>query len=304
MKNILFYYFTPLEDLQTLRDELFSTLESLEILGTILIAKEGINGCLTGQDEAIEKIMKYLSHDAGFKNIEFKIAEVDEHGFDKLKVKVRNEIITSHFGEDILDFKGDYVEPEELAQWYEDGEDFIIVDGRNNYESKIGHFENAICPDVDVFSESEKMFEDLKGMEDKKIVTYCTGGIRCEKLSGLFKKHGFKNTYQLHGGIIRYGIEQGNKHWKGKCFVFDKRVAINIDPQEESEPITVCELSGLPCDTYHNCANVDCDRRFIAREEALEKMDFCCSKKCKSYISQHPNKISKERKEYCGCLEA
>ena len=302
MKNILFYNFVKLDNLEELRNQLHAKLKSLDILGTILLAKEGMNGCLTGEDENISQVMDYLHSIESFKDTEFKIADVHKHGFDKLKVKVRDEIITSHFGEDILDHKGQYIEPEELKRWYEEGEDFVIVDGRNTYESKIGHFKNAICPDVDIFSESEKMFKDLEGMQDKKIVTYCTGGIRCEKLSGLLKKHGFKNTYQLHGGIIRYGIEQGDDYWEGKCFVFDKRVAINIDPNKETQDIAVCEFTGEPCSEYHNCAHVDCDRRFIAKEEALKEHDYCCSKECQETIKAHPEKISKERKEYCGCL--
>jgi UPF0176 protein len=306
MQNILFYYFTDIENkLEELQQELKGYCVGLELLGTILLAKEGINGCLTGSKEATQSFMAQLSSMPEFKDIQFKVTKTHEHGFAKLKVKIRNEIITSHFGDDILKFKGKYIEPEELKEMYKNNDDFVIVDGRNNYESKIGHFKNAITPDVDVFSDSEKMLKDLEPYKDKKIVTYCTGGIRCEKLSALLRKNGFEHTYQLNGGIIRYGLEEGDDFWEGKCFVFDNRIAIDIDPKKQTAPITACEITGEPCSEYHNCRNIDCDKRFIATSKGIELMDGCCSQGCKDTIDADPTKRAKDRpREGCGCLEA
>ena len=154
---------------------------------------------------------------------------------------------------------------------------------RNNYEAKIGRFRNAITLNLPTFRQLPELIKQLEPLKEKNIVTYCTGGVRCEKAVSLLKKHGFKFVKQLHGGILNYGKECSDAYWEGKCFVFDTRGAVNIDPEKQSEPITQCEMCRLPCDAYHNCRITSCDRRFIACEACIKILNGCCSKNCRHH---------------------
>lgn len=275
MQNILFYYFKKQDNLAEIQKQLFEKCEELELKGKILLANEGINGCVTGTKEQTEAIMQHL--ETIYPDIEFKITKTDKHDFKKLFVRIRKEIIT--FKQEVkMQEKGKYIEPKELKKELDEGKEIIMVDGRNNYESKIGKFKGAITPDVDIFSNFPAAVEALKQFKDKSIVTYCTGGIRCEKLSAYMREQGFKDVRQLHGGIIRYGQEVGNEHWEGNCFVFDDRLAIPI--AEPQEPITECEWCNKKCDSYHHCMLSSCDRRFIACEECVKKHESHCSRTC------------------------
>ncbi|MFT4343448.1 MAG: rhodanese-related sulfurtransferase [Candidatus Woesearchaeota archaeon] len=244
MENILFYYFTPIKDVQEMRERLYEQCVSLGLKGTILLAKEGINGCLSGTVQSTESFMKFVKSDVHFPHIVFKRTYADSHTFKRLVVRVKNEIIRLDRPDLGASSAAPYVTPHELKELL-DNDEVIMVDMRNDYEARIGKFKNAVVTSMETFRElPAKISElhDLKNVKDKKIVTYCTGGIRCEKATALLREHGFDNVYQLEGGIIEYCKACGNAHWEGKCFVFDSRLAIDIDPENPNEPTTIKEM--------------------------------------------------------------
>jgi UPF0176 protein len=303
MKNILFYKFKKLENLETLKEDLLAKAKNLNLLGKILIAEEGVNGCVSGEDEKIEEFKTYITHNSIFGPIEFKEGDTDRHTFRKMFVRIRKEIIT--FKQDMnFDKKAEYIEPKELKELLDKGEEIILVDARNNYESRIGKFKDAVAPNITVFSELPEILSKMPELKNKKIVTYCTGGIRCEKSATWMVQNGFKDVKQLHGGIIRYGKECGNSYWEGKCFVFDRRGAVDIDPTKQSEHITQCEQCAIPCSDYHNCANVECDKRVILCEECYKMLEYCCNKACRGTVRLNPSLSmpDKEPKAQQVCL--
>ncbi|MDD9952868.1 MAG: rhodanese-related sulfurtransferase [Candidatus Woesearchaeota archaeon] len=281
MKNILYYKYTELANLEVLKEELIKKGTELGLLGKILIAEEGINGCVSGTDEDINAFKAWLTAKKEFADMAFKEGKTEDHTFKRFKVKIRKEIVSLREESTALHDKADYIEPAELKTLLDNNEEVILVDARNNYESTIGKFANAITPDIEFFSQWPDAVKKLQAFKEKPIVTYCTGGIRCEKASAYMKEQGFTNVKQLHGGIIRYGEACGDAHWEGKCFVFDSRGAIDIDPSKESEHITQCTMCNLPCSKYHNCALVDCDKMFIACEKCTNTLEHCCSKLCR-----------------------
>jgi UPF0176 protein len=165
------------------------------------------------------------------------------------------------------------------------------LDARNDYESRVGRFKNAITPNIKTFREFPKVLSELDGKKDKKILMYCTGGIRCEKASAFLKKEGFNNVYQLHGGILNFSKTFPNTIWEGKCFVFDKRLISEVN--EGEKPITQCELCGLDCDLYKNCRNRECDKLTITCLNCERTFGGCCSKECFNEILEN-NKIENQ----------
>ena len=274
MKNILFYKFVKLDNVAPWRDEHQKLCDSLLLKGKVLVAAEGINGCLSGDDVAIDDYKIALRSDALFSDVEFKERQVDGHTFRKMMVRIRDEIIT--FKQPFnFDTRADYIEPAELEKLYEDNAEFTIIDTRNSYESQIGKFKGAIAPSLDVFSEFPQVVEQLQHLKDKQVIVYCTGGIRCEKASAYMKEQGFSNVRQLHGGILKYGDVCSSDHWEGKCFVFDERVAVDIDEKKTCVPITDCVHCGAKSGKFYNCSNVDCDTRFISCKECIVKTNRC-----------------------------
>ena len=281
MKTILFYKFVPIGDPIAFQKEHHALCTSLGLKGKVLVASEGINGCVSGSEDAIARYKKILTSDERFADLVFKEGDTASHTFRKMFVRVRKEIITTKFHSPI-EKRAPYLSPQELKEWYEKGEDFIIVDARNDYESRIGKFKNAIAPSIRNFQQWPEAVEELKKFRGKKIVTYCTGGIRCEKASAYMKEMGFENVFQLHGGILAYGKECGNAFWEGKCFVFDERIVVDIETHAISEPISHCVLCRLPSASYHNCAHTKCDEYFIACEKCHAELEGCCSKNCRN----------------------
>ncbi|MDA1196904.1 MAG: rhodanese-related sulfurtransferase [Nanoarchaeota archaeon] len=283
MINLLYYLYTDIGDTKQFMQDQEELCKKLNILGRILIADEGINGNLTGKKSSIEAYKKALKKDKRFKGIEFKEGTTNNHNFKKLTIRLRKEIVTSEFGKkgDVKN-KADYIEPKQLKKLLDSKEEVILVDARNDYEAEIGKFKNAVILPIKTFREFPEAVNNIKNLKEKKIITYCTGGIRCEKASAYMKSTGFKNVQQLHGGIIKYGKECSTAHWEGKCFVFDNRGAVEIDPKKQTEPITQCATCHIPIDKYYNCANVACDKRFIACNACLHQQENCCSKNCKN----------------------
>ncbi|MBB3123235.1 UPF0176 protein [Mesoflavibacter sabulilitoris] len=283
--TLSFYKYARISNPQEFRDQLFIKWDSLDVLGRIYVATEGINAQLSLPADNFENFKTHLDRIDFLENVRLNIAvEQDNMSFLKLKVKVRDKIVADGLNDETFDVtnKGIHVNAEMFNDLIED-ENTVLVDMRNHYESEIGHFKNAVTPDVDTFRESLDIIEDdLKAhKEDKKLVMYCTGGIRCEKASAYFKHKGFKNVYQLDGGIIEYTRQVNEKALEnkfiGKNFVFDERRAEKIS----DDVIAQCHQCGKPCDTHVNCANDACHLLFIQCEDCKAEMDNCCSSTCK-----------------------
>ncbi len=295
--TISFYRYAHIGNPQIFRNHIFLAWDALDVLGRIYVAHEGINAQLSVPAENFEAFKAHLDSISFLENVRLNIAiEQDNKSFLKLKIKVRDKIVADGLNDDTFDVtdKGIHVGAEQFNELVEDP-DTLLVDMRNHYESEIGHFKNAITPDVDTFRDSLDIIEkQLSGFkEDKKLVMYCTGGIRCEKASAYYKHKGFKQVYQLEGGIIDYtrqvkakGLE--NK-FMGKNFVFDQRRSERIS----DDIISNCHQCGEPCDTHVNCANEACHLLFIQCESCAAKMDYCCSEACKE-IHALPEEVQKE----------
>ena len=286
--TLSFYQYAKIGNPQLFRNHLFVAWDALNVLGRIYVAHEGINAQLSVPAQNFAAFKDFLDGIYFLENVRLNIAiEHDSKAFLKLKVKVRNKIVADGLNDDTFDVtnKGIHVDAVTFNELIED-ENTVLVDMRNHYESEIGHFKNAITPDVDTFRDSLDLIEeDLKDYkEDKKLVMYCTGGIRCEKASAYYRHKGFKQVYQLEGGIIEYArqVEQlkiENK-FKGKNFVFDHRRGERIT----EDIISNCHQCGKPCDTHVNCDNEACHLLFIQCEECASKMDNCCSSECQDII--------------------
>ena len=282
--TISFYQYAQIGNLQLFRNHLFIHWNDLEVLGRIYVAHEGINAQLSVPGENFNAFKVHLDSITFLENVRLNIAvEQDNKSFLKLKVKIRRKIVADGLNDNTFDVtdKGVHVGAEEFNSLIEEP-DTMLVDMRNHYESEIGHFKNAITPDVDTFRDSLDIIENdlAEYKEDKKLVMYCTGGIRCEKASAYFKHKGFQKVYQLEGGIIEYTRQVRQKQLEnkfvGKNFVFDHRRSERIS----EDIISSCHQCGRPCDSHVNCANEACHLLFIQCEHCAAKMNNCCSEAC------------------------
>lgn len=282
--TLSFYAYAKIEDPKKFRDELFIAWNALDALGRIYVAHEGINAQMSIPADQLEDFKNTLEAYDFMKGIRLNVAiEQDNHSFLKLTIKVRQKIVADGLNDDTFDVtnKGIHLKAQEFNNLLEDP-NTIVVDFRNHYESEVGHFEGAITPDVENFRESlpiiNEQLQDFK--EDKNLLMYCTGGIRCEKASAYFKHQGFKNVFQLEGGIIEYarqvkedGVES---KFLGKNFVFDHRLGERIT----DDIISQCHQCGKPCDNHTNCANDACHLLFIQCDDCKTAMENCCSTEC------------------------
>ena len=282
--TLSFYAYAKIEDPKKFRDDLFVAWNALDALGRIYVAHEGINAQMNVPAENIEAFRETLEVYEFMKGIRLNVAvEQDDHAFLKLTIKVRDKIVADGLNDETFDVtnKGVHLKAKEFNEILEDP-NTIVVDFRNHYESEVGHFKGAITPDVETFRESlpiiNEQLQDFK--EDKNLVMYCTGGIRCEKASAYFKHQGFKKVYQLEGGIINYAkqIEAEGLESKfiGKNFVFDNRLGERIT----DDIVSQCHQCGKPCDNHTNCANDGCHLLFIQCDECKAAMENCCSTEC------------------------
>lgn len=291
---LLYYQFVNIEDPEMFSKEHLALCKSLNLKGRILVAKEGLNGTLSGSIEETEKYMEILHGDERFKDMIFKMDYEDEHAFKKIFVRPKNSIITLLEDDDVdpISLTGTHLKPEDFHEMLQ-RDDVIVVDGRNDYEYELGHFRNAIRPDIKNFKQfPEWIDKELSEHKDKKILTYCTGGIRCEKLTGVLMNKGFNDVYQLDGGIVTYGKDpkvQG-KLFDGKCYVFDERIAVRINNTEEDIIISKCHHCGNPSDRYINCYNDDCHSHYICCESCEKEHEGFCSDECKEYVINKPER--------------
>ena len=282
--TLSFYQYHQIGNPEIFRNHLFIAWDALDALGRIYVAHEGINAQMSVPAKKFTAFKTFLDGIDFLENVRLNIArEQDDKSFLKLKVKVRKKIVADGLNDTSFDVtnKGIHVDAAAFNDLIEQ-ENTVLVDMRNHYESEIGHFKNAITPDVDTFRDSLDIIEeDLKDhKEDKKLVMYCTGGIRCEKASAYFKHKGFKNVFQLEGGIIEYARQVEDQKldnkFRGKNFVFDHRRGERIS----DEVISNCHQCGAPCDTHVNCANEACHLLFIQCENCAKENQNCCSEEC------------------------
>lgn len=295
--TLSFYQYAKIGNPQIFRNHLFITWNALDVLGRIYIANEGINAQLSLPANRFTAFKEHIDSISFLKKVRLNIAvEQYNKSFLKLKIKVRDKILADGLNDNTFDVRniGIHVDAKQFNELIED-KNTILVDMRNHYESEIGHFKNAITPDVDTFRESLDIIEeDLKDhKEDKNLVMYCTGGIRCEKASAYFKHKGFKNVYQLEGGIIEYTrqvkVHAFENKFLGQNFVFDDRRTERIS----EDVIANCHLCGNPFDIHTNCANEACHLLFIQCKDCKETMENCCSTNCME-INRLPYKKQKE----------
>lgn len=270
-KIILFYGFTPLADPEAIRLWQRDLCESLELKGRILLSPHGINGTLGGNLNQLKRYVKKTKEFQGFKKIDFKWSEGTGNDFPRLSVKVRSELVTFGRPAEITVAEsgvvggGKHLKPEQVHRLVEDRADEVVFfDGRNSFEAKIGRFKNAVVPDTattrDFISEIESgKYDHLKS---KAIVTYCTGGIRCEVLSAIMKERGFDEVYQIEGGIVRYGEKYGNDGlWEGSLYTFDARMSIDFAPN--AALIGRCDTCGGQTKDFHNCIDSSCHEQLL-----------------------------------------
>lgn len=284
-KTLSFYKYFNIEDAQEFRNDFYRNLDGLNCFGRIYIAREGINAQMNVPEQHVDKFMKYLYSIPELNNVPIKWAiEDDGKSFYKLTIKVRPKIVADGLEDNTYDLSkvGNHLTALEFHEAI-DKPGTIVVDMRNHYESEIGHFKNAFCPDVDTFREEIQLVLDkYKDDKDKEFLLYCTGGIRCEKASSFLLHNGFENVSQLYGGIIEYaqqikllGVES---KFYGKNFVFDERLGESVDGQV----ISRCHQCGKPADTHTNCANNDCHLLFIQCSECAAKYEGCCTEECQT----------------------
>ena len=278
---LLYYCYTNISNPNKFREKHHLFCIDNNLKGRIIVSKEGINGTISGKKNDCENYMKKIYSDIRFKNVEFKIAKYPKNVFNKLNVRLKKEIVNSGIKNiDPNKLSGKYIEPKEVKSILKNNDDdVVILDIRSNYEYNVGKFKNAITLDIENFREFQAKIDELKKIKNKKIITYCTGGVKCEKASGFLLKKGFKNVYQLHGGIIKYGIEEDGYDFEGKCYVFDNRLTVNINKSNPSV-ISKCYITGELSDRMVNCANPECNIHVPMSENGAKLFKGCCSKSC------------------------
>ena len=282
-KTISFYKYVILSNLEQYRDSLFDQWRQLGVLGRVYVAQEGINAQISVPDQNVALFRNSVDSFKELKDVAFKIAvQESDYSFFKLTIKVRNQIVSDGLSADQYDVTnvGNHLDAEQWNKAIDNGA--IVVDMRNHFESEIGRFENAICPQSESFKEElPEVKELLKGKESQKVILYCTGGIRCEKTSAYLKHNGFEDVNQLHGGIIDYvrQLEENksiDNKFKGKNFVFDARLGERVS----KEVISNCHQCGEKADSHINCKNVNCNLLFIQCANCQKEHQKCCSPEC------------------------
>ncbi|MBM7599839.1 UPF0176 protein [Virgibacillus halotolerans] len=292
---LLYYNYVHIEDPEAYAMEHLQFCKDLELKGRILVAQEGINGTVSGTIEQTEKYMEAMHDDPRFSDMAFKIDAHDGHAFKKMHVRPRKELVTLRLEDDInpLQTTGKHLSPKEFYEAMQD-EETVVIDARNDYEYDLGHFRGAIRPDIETFRDLPDWIRENKDqINGKRVLTYCTGGIRCEKFSGWLLEEGFEDVGQLHGGIVTYGKDpevQGDL-WDGQCYVFDERISVPIN-QKEHVIVGVDYFDGEPCERYVNCADPDCNKQILCSEENEHKYLRGCTHECRTsprnmYVKEH-----------------
>jgi UPF0176 protein len=289
---LLYYKYVPLEQPEQIRDWQKKICKELDLKGRILVSSEGLNGTLAGLPENVEKYKQATEEHPAFTDMEWKESDADEQVFPKLRVVAREEIVTLGLKKKAMDVslenKAHYIEPEELLNLYEQDEEFLILDARNEYEAKIGTFKDALVPPIDTFRQFPEFTKTIEDYKDKPVVTFCTGGVRCEKASAYLREQGFKNVRQLHGGIHVYAEKTGGKYFEGELFVFDKRLQMSVNKVNPTV-IAKCQYCQEAITRYVDCAEKHCGVLFICCQNCETKHKGCCSESCEQKHAQATN---------------
>ncbi|MBF7025183.1 oxygen-dependent tRNA uridine(34) hydroxylase TrhO [Staphylococcus kloosii] len=299
---LLFYKYVTIDDPETFAAEHLQFCKDNDLKGRILVSSEGINGTVSGPKEVTDNYIAHMRADTRFSDIVFKIDEAEGHAFKKMHVRPRNEIVALDLEDDVnpKELTGKYLSPTEFRDALQ-SDDTVVIDARNDYEYDLGHFRGAIRPNITRFRDlPDWIKENKEQFMDKKIVTYCTGGIRCEKFSGWLLKEGFEDVSQLKDGIATYGKDPETKGelWDGKMYVFDERISVEIN-QVDKTVVGKEWFDGTPCERYINCSNPECNRQILVSEENEERYLGACSHECAAhernrYVQKHD--ISEEEK--------
>ncbi len=286
--NILLYYcYAEIEDPEAYREEHHLFCIENNIRGRIIISSEGLNGTVSGLKDDCEKYMAYVKSDPRFAKTDFKVDSFDRHAFSKIHVRTKPEIVHSSLQHLNPNQKtGKHLAPAEFKSM-KDREDVVILDVRSNYEHELGRFKNAITLDMDNFRDFPEKVKELDHLKGKKVLTYCTGGIKCEKASAYLLEQGFEDVYQLDGRIIKYGQEAGGEDFEGKCYVFDNRVAIDVN-RVNPKVVSTCHHCGTLSDRMVNCANPVCNAHVPICEKCGWELDGACSVECKEHPEKRP----------------
>jgi len=269
---ILFYKFIDIADPKAVADEQREFCKNIGLLGRVLIAEEGINATLEGTREQVEAYKEYLKKDKYFFDILVKESAGTGHSFHGLKVKVRPEIVTLGAGRfDVPNETAKELSPSELQSWYENNEDFVVLDLRNDFEIESGKFDKTIDPHLEHFRDLPQKLSELGDLKDKKILTVCTGGIRCEKATCLMRREGFSDVYQLKDGIHTYMKEYPGQNFKGSLFVFDDRMTTDVVPIPHKEIIGRCTYCGVSTEKYCSDDSVRPSKKILCCDACFEK---------------------------------
>lgn len=281
---LLYYHFVAIDDPEVLAAEQRKQCETLGLRGRILVAPTGINGTVSGPREMCDHYRHMMLADERFATMVFKVDEVPSHVFQRLSVRVKPELVTFRTATPLnpAHRTGTHLSPREFHEMLQ-RDDVVVVDGRTDYEYDLGHFRGALRPDVASFREFPAWIDEhLTTVRDRPILTYCTGGIRCELLTAYLLEQGYSDVYQLDGGIVSYGKDPDVKGalWDGTCYVFDERISVNINHTDDRRIVGRCFHCDAPTERYVNCANLDCHKQHLSCEVCEDRTDRSCSPSC------------------------
>ncbi len=277
---LLFYKYVSIEKPEELRLRILEKANELNLLGRVLIAEEGINGTLEGTLEQTEAFSKFILAIPEFSDMNIKTSDGTGKAFPRLVVKVRIEIVGTRFPKEIDPRKqtGKYISAEELRQWYEKGEEFEVIDMRNDYEYKSGHFKNSINPKMQNSRDLPEVLPTLLPLQKKKVVTVCTGGVRCEKMSAYLLANGFTDVHQLHNGMHAYMEKYPGEDFLGTLYTFDQRHTMHFGGDREI--VGICHACEARTEDYIDCQNLNCHKHMLMCTECQTKDGQFCSSGC------------------------
>lgn len=296
---LAYYIFTPIEDPQSEVKKHKEFFKNRDATGRLYISEEGLNGQISAAAEDAQAFIDWLREDARFSEMPIKVHHTQANVFPRMTVKYRKQLVALDAEVD-MDQRGEHLSPKEWREMLESEDTPLLIDVRNQYESAVGHFEGAVLPPLETFREFPEYARKLSQETDTKkpVMMYCTGGIRCEPYSALLRQAGFEQVYQLDGGVINYGLKEGQANWKGKLFVFDDRMAVPISENEEPTVVGKCHHCGIQEDIQYNCANADCNDLFICCPKCLETHNGCCSTTCEEAPRVRPKRYREGSKPF------
>jgi len=290
---LLFYKYVTMNNPEKIAGDIRVLCQKSSLKGRVIVAKEGINGTLEGTSENTEAFIKWFLSDSRFSDVKIKQSNGDGNTFPKLSVKVRKEIVGTQIPLEEADARvktSPRLKPEELRSWYEMNKDFVLVDMRNDYEYISGHFRGSIDMGMKASRDLPKATEKIESLKEKTILTVCTGGVRCEKMSAYLLSKGFKDVYQLDGGIHSYMEKYPGKDFLGALYTFDQRIVMNFGGKREI--IGQCRLCKEKTENYVNCGNDFCHLHFLACANCAKEEKVFCSNSCRETIEKETRNLS------------